>query len=59
MIVLETMKDSKEYGSILKIPEVDLLFDTYTKEQQLSDAYRIKNKEIGYKPQLQLEDNYY
>lgn len=42
-----------------KIPKVDLLFGTYTKEQQLSDAYRIKNKEIGYKPQLQLEDNYY
>lgn len=31
------------------LPEVDELFGTYTKEQQLSDAYRLKNKEIGFR----------
>lgn len=31
------------------LPEVDELFCTYTKEQQLVDAYRLKNKEIGFK----------
>ena len=41
-----------------RIPEVDLLFGTYTKEQQRADAYRMKNIEIGYKPQLQLEEDY-
>ncbi len=40
------------------LPEVDLLFGTYTKEEQRIDAYRLKNKEIGYKPQLQLEEDY-
>ena len=40
------------------LPEVDLLFGTYTKEEQRIDAYRLKNTEIGYKPQLQLEEDY-
>ena len=40
------------------LSEVDLLFGTYTKEEQRIDAYRLKNKEIGYKPQLQLEEDY-
>lgn len=36
------------------LSEVDLLFGTYTVEQQLADAYRLKNKEIGF--QLKQED---
>ena len=31
------------------LSEVDELFGTYTVEQQLEDAYRLKNKEIGFK----------
>lgn len=31
------------------LSEVDELFGTYTKEQQLADAYRLKNKEIGFR----------
>lgn len=33
-----------------KISEVDLMFGEYTAEAQRIDAYRQKNKEIGYKP---------
>lgn len=40
------------------LAEVDELFGTYTAEDQLNDAYRLKNKEIGYKPSLQLEEEY-
>ena len=40
------------------LPEVDLLFGTYSEEEQRKDAYRLKNKEIGYKPELQLEEAY-
>ena len=38
--------------------EIDELFGTYTIEDQLADAYRLKNKEIGYKPELQNEEIY-
>lgn len=38
------------------LPEVDQLFGTYTFEQQMADAYRLKNKEIGF--QLKQEDNF-
>ena len=41
-----------------RLAEVDQLFGTYTKEDQRRDAYRLKNKEIGYKPQLELEEAY-
>jgi uncharacterized protein (DUF488 family) len=41
-----------------RLPEVDLLFGTYSEEEQRNDAYRLKNKEIGYKPELQLEEEY-
>ena len=41
------------------LAEVDELFGTYTAEDQLRDAYRMKNKEIGYKPTLQLEEGAY
>lgn len=40
------------------LSEVDLLFGTYSNEEQRKDAYRLKNKEIGYRPQLQLEEEY-
>lgn len=33
-----------------KLPEVDLMFMTYSEDDQRQDAYRIKNLEIGYKP---------
>lgn len=32
------------------LPEIDQLFGTYTLEDQRRDAYRVKNKEIGYRP---------
>ncbi|MBP5339851.1 MAG: DUF488 domain-containing protein [Prevotella sp.] len=41
-----------------RLAEIDLLFGSYTKEDQRRDAYRLKNKEIGYKPQYELEENY-
>ena len=41
-----------------RLPEVDLLFGTYSEEEQRKDAYRLKNKEIGYKPEVQLEEEY-
>lgn len=40
------------------LAEIDELFGTYTAEDQLADAYKLKNKEIGYKPALQLEGEY-
>ena len=41
-----------------RLAEVDQLFGSYTKEDQRRDAYRLKNKEIGYKPQYDLEETY-
>ena len=40
------------------LAEVDELFGTYTAEDQLKDAYKLKNKEIGFKTELQLEEAY-
>ncbi len=40
------------------LPEVDCLFGLYTEQEQRRDAYRLKNKEIGYKPELQMEESY-
>ena len=40
------------------LSEVDYLFGLYTEQDQRRDAYRLKNKEIGYKPELQTEDSY-
>lgn len=31
------------------LPEIDELFGSYTATQQLNDAYRLKNKEIGFR----------
>lgn len=33
-----------------KLPEVDLMLNTYSAEDQRRDAYRLKNAAIGYKP---------
>lgn len=52
--MIEEYLHSRKYH----LSEVDLLFGTYTAEEQLNDAYLLKNKEIGYKPALQLEENY-
>lgn len=41
-----------EYVRKGKLPEVDLLFGEYTAQDQLRDAYRLKNKAIGYKTEL-------
>ena len=35
-----------------KISEVDRLFNLYTETDQICDAYRLKNKELGYKIEL-------
>jgi len=45
-------------GKKHRLAEVDQLFGTYTKEDQRRDAYRLKNKEIGYKPQVETEGAY-
>lgn len=39
-----------EYVKKGTLSEVDLMFGEYTAEEQRIDAYRLKNKEIGYKP---------
>ena len=39
-----------------RLPEVDLLFGSYTEEDQRRDAYRLKNKEIAYNPQMEIEE---
>ena len=41
-----------------RLSEIDQLFGSYTKEDQRRDAYRLKNKEIGYKPQYELEESF-
>ena len=41
-----------------KLADIDQLFGSYTAEDQRRDAYRLKNKEIGYKPQYELEETY-
>ena len=41
-----------------KLADIDQLFGSYTAEDQRCDAYRLKNKEIGYKPQYELEETY-
>ena len=52
--MIESYLHSRKYH----LSEVDLLFGTYSEEEQRKDAYRLKNREIGYKPQLQLEEEY-
>ena len=47
----------KQYLTARKsqLADVDELFGTYTSEDQLRDAYRLKNKEIGYRVKQQEE----
>ena len=52
------MIDEYLHAKKCRLPQIDLLFGTYTETDQRRDAYRIKNKEIGYKPQLELEETY-
>ena len=49
-VMIKTYMHSKKYH----LPEVDMMFGSYTEEDQRKDAYRLKNKEIGYKPQNEL-----
>lgn len=44
-----------EYVQKGKLPEVDLLFGEYTPDDQIRDAYRLKNKNIGYKAEMAAE----
>lgn len=44
-----------EYVKKGKIPEVDQLFGEYTADDQIRDAYRLKNKNIGYKAEMAAE----
>lgn len=37
-----------EYVAKKKLPDVDLLFGEYSEEQQLQDAYKLKNKELAF-----------
>ena len=52
------MIDEYLYSKKPKLADIDQLFGCYTEEDQRRDAYRLKNKEIGYKPQYELEGTY-
>ena len=45
--MIKTYMHSRKYH----LPEVDMMFGSYTAADQRRDAYRLKNKEIGYKLQ--------
>ena len=47
--MIRTYLHSKRYH----LCEVDNMFGTYSEEEQRRDAYRLKNKEIGYTPALE------
>lgn len=44
----------RDYVKRKKLPETDTLFGLYDAEQQRKDAYRLKNKEIGFVQQEEL-----
>lgn len=48
--MINTFMHSRKYH----LPEIDRMFGSYTEEDQRRDAYRLKNKEIGYKQQSEL-----
>lgn len=52
--MIEEYKKSRKH----RLPDIDVLFGSYTEEDQRQDAYRLKNKEIGFKPELQEENIY-
>ena len=39
-----------EYVKKKKLSEIDRMLNTYDKDMQRVDAYRLKNIEIGYRP---------
>jgi uncharacterized protein (DUF488 family) len=45
----QKMVDTYLHAKRPVLAQVDELFGTYTVEQQLQDAYRLKNKEIGFR----------
>ena len=45
----QKMVDTYLHAKKPMLAQVDELFGTYTAEQQLQDAYRLKNKEIGFR----------
>lgn len=47
--MIKSYLHSKKYH----LCEVDYMFGTYSEKEQLCDAYRLKNKEIGYSPLLE------
>ena len=48
-----------EYVKRKKLNEIDQMFGEYSAEAQREDAYRLKNKEIGYKPGEEYEKQEY
>lgn len=57
-VLEKEMIDEYLHSKKPKLADIDQLFGSYTAEDQRCDAYRLKNKEIGYKPQYELEDTY-
>ena len=53
-VMIEEYKKSRKHH----LPDTNDLFGSYTVEDQLRDAYRLKNKEIGYRPASQEENIY-
>ena len=49
--LIEELRHSKKYH----LAETNPLFGSYTEEEQRRDAYRLKNKEIGYRLQEESE----
>ena len=57
-VLEKEMIDEYLHSKKPKLADIDQLFGSYTAENQRCDAYRLKNKEIGYKPQYELEETY-
>ena len=57
-VLEKEMIDEYLHSKKPKLADIDQLFGSYTAEDQRCDAYRLKNKEIGYKPQYELEETY-
>lgn len=57
-VLEKEMIDEYLHSKKPKLADIDQLFGSYTAEDQRCDAYRLKNKEIGYKPQYKLEETY-
>ena len=57
-VLEKEMIDEYLHSKKPKLADIDQLFGSYTAEDQRCDAYRLKNKEIGYNPQYELEDTY-